>query len=85
MNPWEITRRNSRLTVKLSTEADLSEGETEAIARDLEPQLSDVISEVVLDGPMAQVAMGTPALFRVIKRIGGMVTRHGKSFTVRSL
>jgi hypothetical protein len=85
MGAWTIWRDGQRLNVDLEADGPLSDVDVDAVARALEPELTEDVRQVVLDGPLTREASGSRELLRVIRRLGAFVTRSGKAFTVRSL
>ena len=79
---WRLVRSEGRLTVDLDDPRTLSSADVDALVEAVEPELDDRVTEVYLDGAAMVTERPSPDHIRVIRRIGLLVNRHRKAFTL---
>jgi hypothetical protein len=79
---WRLVRSEGRLTVDVDDPRTFSSADVDALVEAVEPELDDHVTEVYLDGEAMVTERPTPDHVRMIRRVGLLVNRHRKAFTL---
>ena len=81
---WKLRRSESKLIVVADDPANFTGEDVEALVRAVEPRVRDGdVNSVELAGHATAVDDGRASVTTLVRRLGAMVNRYHKAFTVR--
>jgi hypothetical protein len=81
---WKLRRAGAKLIVDADDASDFTGDDVDALVEAIEPLMADDDVQIVeLTGDATMVEGELEALTIIVRRLGAMVNRHRKGFTVR--
>lgn len=80
---WRIRRNGSDLIIDADEADGFSDADVDALIASVEADVAnDRVSRVILDGVSVSTDKPSAKLMQIIRRLGAMVTRYRKAFTM---